>query len=141
MECRFQDRVREFVEQLARQHQQELADAGLLADLEELTCQIGDEVTRQLTERELARRGAELMDQPAECPDCGRPSPPRSEPDPVLLAGLRGEIAYQQPSHYCDRCRRSFFPSSGASRPAAAERGDPQGLAKGRLGRRQRKQL
>lgn len=141
MECRLQDRVRTLVMELAREHQQELAAAGRLADLEELTCQIGDEVTRQLTERELVRRGAELMDQPTECPDCGRVCLPRVEPEPVVLAGLRGEIAYPQPCHYCDRCRRSFFPSGSAARPAAAEHGDPQGLAKGRLGRRQRKQL
>ena len=141
MECRLQDRVRTLVMELAREHQQELAAAGRLVDLEELTCQIGDEVTRQLTEQELVRRGSELMDQPAECPDCGRVGLPRVEPEPVVLAGLRGEIAYQQPCHYCDRCRRSFFPSGSAARPAAAEHGDPQGLAKGRLGRRQRKQL
>ena len=47
------------VAELSREHQAELAAAGALVDLEELTCQIGDEVTRMLTERELARRGRE----------------------------------------------------------------------------------
>jgi hypothetical protein len=109
MDCRLQARMRAMVEELAREHQQELADAGTLVDLEELTCQIGDEVTRMRTERELVRRGGEHDGQSAACPDCGRACPPDAEPEPVVLAGLRGEIAYRQPKHFCDRCRRSFL--------------------------------
>ena len=48
MECLMRARVRAMVEQLAREHQQELAAAGTLVDLEELTAGIGDEVGRQL---------------------------------------------------------------------------------------------
>lgn len=120
MECRLQDRVRTLVMELAREHQQELAAAGRLADLEELTCQIGDEVTRQLTEQEVVRRGSELMDQPAECPDCGRAGLPRVEPEPVVLAGRNREL---------DRARAPGFELrlSGALDlgEAIAELGDP----------------
>lgn len=124
MDCRLEARMRTFVEELAREHQQELAAAGTLVDLEELTCQIGDEVTRLLTEQELIRRGQESPAQPAECPDCGRSCLPDAESEPVVLAGLRGEIAYSQPKHFCDRCRRSFFPSGGPLGLAAAQQGD-----------------
>ena len=41
MDCRLQARMKEMVEALAREHQQELAAAGTLVDLEELTCQLG----------------------------------------------------------------------------------------------------
>ena len=53
MDCRLQARIKTVVEELAREHHAELAAAGTMVDLEELTCQIGDEVTRRLTEREL----------------------------------------------------------------------------------------
>ena len=135
MDCRLQARLKVMVEALAREHQQELAAAGTLVVLEELTCQIGDEVTRLLTEQELGRRGREHPGRPARCPDCGRECLPDWEPDPVVLRGLRGEVAYAQPKHFCDRCRRSFFPSGRSVGRAAAEHGHDQGLAEGGVGR------
>jgi hypothetical protein len=130
MDCRLQTRVKTVVEELAREHYAELTAAGTLVDLEELTCQIGDEVTRLLTERELTRRGQEDVGKPAECPDCGRSCLPDTGGEPVLLTGLRGTLAYTQPKHFCDRCRRSFFPSSRPLGPAAAEHGHDQVLQK-----------
>jgi hypothetical protein len=44
------------VEELAREYQQELAAAGTRIDLEELTCQVGNEFARQLCEREWGKR-------------------------------------------------------------------------------------
>ncbi len=137
MDCRLRARMKTMVEELAREHQQELAAAGTLVDLEELTCQIGDEVTRMLTERELVRRGREHDGQPAVCPDCERSSLPDAEPDPVVLAGLRGEIAYAQPKHFCNRCRRSFFPFGRPSGPAGAQHRHDESLAEGGVGRGQ----
>lgn len=134
MDGRLEARVRQMVLELAREHQQELAAAGTLLDLEELTCQIGDEVTRALTEQELARRGQQQCDELAACPDCGGQSPPQAEREPVVLAGLRGELAYQQPKHFCDRCRRSFFPSGGAVGSAGAEHRDHRPAQASRLG-------
>jgi hypothetical protein len=113
MDCRLKARMREVVTELAREHAAELAAAGTLVDLEELTCQIGDEFTRLLTEQELSRRGEQAQAKPANCPDCDRYCVPMPDPEPVLLTGLRGELAYRQPRHYCDRCRRSFFPAGG----------------------------
>ena len=132
MDCRVQARLKSAVEELARECQQELAVAVTLVDLEELACQMGDEVTRQLTEAELARRGAGPPREEA-CPDCGRSSP-AGEPEPVVLQGLRGEVAYRQPKHYCRHCRRSFFPDGGPAGGAGAEHGDPEGASTGRLG-------
>jgi hypothetical protein len=137
MDCRLQARIRAMSEELAREHQQKLAAAGTLVDLEELTCEIGDELTRQLTEGELVRRGQQLSGQAADCPDCGRRCLPDCEPEPTVVVGLRGELAYQQPKHFCTRCRRSFFPTGGSVGPAAAEHCDNQGVAEGGLGGRE----
>lgn len=110
MECRMKSRVKAMVEALAREHQQELAAAGTLVELEELTCRIGDEFGRQLCESELVSRARQAADaEQSECPECGLPCP-RGQPEPVVLQGLRGEVGYNQPSYFCRRCRRSFFP-------------------------------
>ena len=141
MECRMRTRVKAMVEQLAREHQQELAAAGTLVNLEELTAQIGDEFGRQLCENELASRSerASKLEQ-CECPKCGLLCP-RGEPDPVVLQGLRGEIAFTQPAYFCSRCRRSFFPSGRSFGIAGAEHGDAQDFAEDGLGGQQPGQL
>jgi len=41
MDCGVGAKIKELVEDLAREHQQELADAGTLVDLKELTSEIG----------------------------------------------------------------------------------------------------
>ena len=56
-------------------------------------------------------------------------------PDPVLLTGPRGSLAYTQPKHYCDRCRRSFFPDGGNLGNRSTEHGDHEGAANDDLGR------
>jgi len=136
MECRMRERVREMVEGLARECQRELAARGTLTDLEKLTVEIGDEFSRQLCEHELqdrARRATNVDE--AECPECGWLCP-RGEAEPVVLQGLRGEIAFSQPSYFCRRCRRCFFPDGGSSGTACAEHGDADDVAEDGLGRK-----
>jgi hypothetical protein len=124
MECHISTRVKAIVEQLAREHQQELAAAGTLVDLEELTTKLGDELGRQLCEKELTSRSERAGElEQCECPKCGLLCP-RGEPEPALLQGLRGELAFSQPSYFCSRCRRSFFPAGRSFGTAGAEHGD-----------------
>jgi hypothetical protein len=121
MDYRLSDKIRAVVEDLAREHQRELAEAGTLVDLEELTCQIGDEVARQLCEHELVGRSERAVrDEFADCPECGEKSM-ACLPEPVLLEGLRGPVAYNQPRYYCPRCRRSFFPDGRVAGRVATE--------------------
>jgi len=120
MDCRLRDKIRAMVEDLAGEHQQELAEAGTLIDLEELTCQIGDEVARQLCEHELVGRSRRAVKEEfAECPECGQQSTVCGL-EPTLLEGLRGELVYNQPRYYCPRCRRSFFPDGRFIGPGTA---------------------
>lgn len=141
MECGMKSRVKAMVEELAREHQRELAAAGMLVDLEELTCQIGNEFARQLCEGELgnrARQAAEL--ERCECPECGLLRP-RGRSEPVVLQGLRGEVGYNQPSYFCRRCRRSFFPAGRAAGTLGAEHGHAEDFAEDGLGGQQSRQL
>ena len=134
MDCRLNDKIKAVVEDLARDYQQELAEAGTLVDLEELTCQIGDEVARQLCEHELLGRSERaLAEEIAKCPACSEPCMIRQR-DPTLLQGLRGELAYNQPSYYCGHCRRSFFPDGCLAGTGNAEHGYAERLAEDGLG-------
>ncbi|MFZ1933914.1 MAG: hypothetical protein WCB27_06850 [Thermoguttaceae bacterium] len=89
-------RVKEMVENLAREYQRELAAAGTFVALEKLTAEIGDEFGRQLCENELLNRArwAAIVEQ-CERPECGLLCP-RVEEEPMLLQGLRGEVAFSQ---------------------------------------------
>jgi hypothetical protein len=141
MEGLIRSRVREMVEALAREHQAELAAAGTLADLEKLTCEIGDEFARQLCEKELEDRGRQAAEaERKQCPTCGA-SCPREESEPTVLQGLRGEMGFNQPTYFCRRCRRSFFPSRCSTGSAGAEHGYAAGFATDGLGRQQSRQL
>lgn len=133
MDCRFESRVKELIAQLARERQEELAEAGTLLDLETLTVQIGDMVTRELTQLEVTRRADALDQAEAKCPDCGRMCP-REGRDPVILNGLRGELAYNQPKYDCRHCRRSFFPDGRLSGLGTAEHGYSSGVAEDDMG-------
>ena len=140
MECRLETKLKTMIEGLAREHQQELETAGTFVDLEELTCQIGDMVARELTQRELTRRAEALDVEESKCPDCGEPCL-RGQPEPVVLDGLRGELAYSQPSYFCRHCRRSFFPDGCFPGAGGAEHGHAEGLAEDDVGRKQPGQL
>src|SRR5262249_38114427 len=100
-------------------HQARLDAAGTLVSLEELTAEIGDAVARELANQQLRRRSA------AGCaaatqggPGCGGACSGGTDPEPVFLRGLRGELEYTEPRCHCTRCRRDFFPSGGPSRAA-----------------------
>ena len=140
MECRLETKLKAMIEGLAREHQQELAEAGTLVELEELTCRIGDMVARELTQREVTRRAEALDVEEAKCPDCREPCR-RREPEPVLLDGLRGELAYNQPSYFCRHCRRSFFPNGRFPGVGGAEHGHAERPAEDGLGGKQPGQL
>jgi len=134
MDCRLDAKITAVVEDLAREHQKELAQAGTLVDLEELTCRIGDEVARRLCEHELVGRGDRAMEEAfAKCPDCGEPSM-LCTAEPALLQGMRGELAYRQPRYYCPGCRRSFFPDGRFVGAGGASGRDAEGPADDGLG-------
>jgi len=133
MECRLETKLKVMIEGLGREHQQELEAAGTFVDLEELTCQIGDMVARELTQREVTRRAEALDVEEARCPDCGKLCS-RGEPEPVVLDGLRGQLVYRQPSYFCRHCRRSFFPDGCVPGAGGAEHGHAERLAEDGLG-------
>ena len=142
MEDQVRREVREFAAELAKKHQSELEGAGTFVDIEELTAEIGDEVARQLANLELQRRSQAVGEASTHpCPDCDAECPIEADLEPVILQGMRGEIEYQEPRCYCNRCRRSFFPSVRSIGTSAAREPDAQGAGESRVGGREPGQL
>jgi len=112
MDSELSTKISGIVRQLAEQEQERLRAAGTFVELEELACEIGDEVTRQLMASELNERGeAATRCESQPCPDCGQASS-QSEPQHRQLDSLRGKIEYDDPAFHCPTCRRAFFPGS-----------------------------
>ncbi len=121
MDDRLRREVWGFVEGLAVREKDRLAALGTFAEIEDLTAEIGDEVSRQLARFELTRRAEELIATGVHaCPDCGKEAEVEAELEPLILQGQRGEIEYSEPVCRCTRCRVSFFPSGGRTEAASS---------------------
>jgi hypothetical protein len=139
MDGRLRAKVKTLTMELARGEQARLRGAGTMIELEELACEIGDEITTQLMSLELADRcneAAELAT--SACPDCGDCCG-QGDPKSRQLTGVRGEVNYREPTFYCPACRRSFFPGSGQRRTLSAGDSDSKVAAEDNLGRSQSK--
>lgn len=112
MDDRLRRRVVQVARELAVEEHERLAVLGTFADIEDLTAEIGDELTRQLLRIELSRRAEESAEAGTHgCPECGKEAAVEAEWEPLILKGLRGEVEYSEPVCKCTRCRVSFFPS------------------------------
>lgn len=126
MDDRMRTRVQEFAEQLLAEQKKEFRSAATLREIEELTGQIGDELTRQLANSDLSGRAEEIRrERSAFCPDCERECPLHEDPEAIILQGRRSELEYLEPRCYCPSCRRDFFPT----RPSDSATGPGDGHA------------
>jgi uncharacterized protein with PIN domain len=126
MDSELKGRLSGIVRQLAEQERQRLRAAGTLVELEELACEIGDEVTRQLLSEELGERSTEVAESQSQlCPDCGQSSS-SSEAHHRKLESSRGQIEYFEPAFHCPTCRRAFFPGSRIDRLVRSRYGNPE---------------
>jgi hypothetical protein len=92
MDDRLRQRIWELTKQLAIEEQERLAGLGTFVEIEDLTAEIGDELTRQLARIELSRRAKERAGTETHvCPECGKEEPVGPEPEPLILKELRGE--------------------------------------------------
>lgn len=80
-------------------------------EIEDEACEVADALAQEVM-RLMAARQAEAVSGPADacCPGCGRMVKP-ADSEARHLRTRRGDVAWQEPSYYCRRCRKSFFPS------------------------------
>ena len=84
-----------------------------LTQIEDLFVAIRDALGDKLLAEALARQAAAHAHGPAPyrtCPGCQQPLPCEAANE-RLVQTRAGEAAWAEPEGYCDRCRRSFFPS------------------------------
>lgn len=81
------------------------------SELEDECIEAGDLLTAGVIERRVAQR--ETSQDGGRCPSCQRPGERLPDDEVRVLQTDRGEVGWMEPSFYCRRCRRSFFPSLG----------------------------
>lgn len=84
-----------------------------LTEIEDVLLEIREVLTERMLDLTLGQQAAALDERPEPfrtCPGCRQPLP-CDDTNPRLMETRAGEVDWQEPEAYCDRCRRSFFPS------------------------------
>jgi hypothetical protein len=84
-----------------------------LTEIEDLFVAIRELLSEQMLADALTRQAAAQAQSPTAyrtCPGCQQPLACEAA-NQRLLQTRAGEAAWAEPEGYCDRCRRSFFPS------------------------------
>src|SRR5258708_4362993 len=94
-----------------------------MTELEDLVVEIREILSEKMLELGLERQaGTPAEERPRafqQCSGCGQPLPldPEDPVEPRLVQTRGGEAEWQEPKHYCRKCRQAFFPSVQESRP------------------------
>jgi hypothetical protein len=84
-----------------------------LTEIEDLFLALREVLTEKMLAEALARQAGAQANGPGvarTCPGCQQPLP-CPDTNERILATRVGEAEWAEPEGYCDRCRRSFFPS------------------------------
>ncbi len=90
-----------------------------LTEIEDLFLALREVLTEKMLAEALARQAGAQANGPGvarTCPGCQQPLP-CPDTNERILATRVGEAEWAEPEGYCDRCRRSFFPSVEESGP------------------------
>jgi len=138
MDDHIKRQIAEFMSELVREERERLGSEVTLYELEILAVEIGDEVTRRLSERGLRQRSGQVATEASHlCPDCGREQPPERDCEPVVPKGVRGTLQYTEPRCHCPTCRRES-PDGGPFAATAARSDHAAGIRRGGWPRRSR---
>lgn len=113
------DPVRAYVEGVAKSLVDRLyGPKGLpwgtkLSELEDVVLAVRQLLSEKMLAEALQRQAQSAEERPEPfqcCPKCGKQVKPE-EAEPRIVDSRAGEANWQEPATYCNRCRRSFFPS------------------------------
>ena len=113
------ENVRPYVEGVAKNLVEKLygpdgpAWGTKLTDMEDLVLAVGEVLSEKILAEALARQAvAHAQSPPAyrTCPGCQQPLA-CADTNERTVQTRAGEAQWAEPEGYCDRCRRSFFPS------------------------------
>ena len=89
-----------------------------LTEIEDVILAVRQVLSEEMLDDALQRQAETVEERSTpfhSCPKCGQ-EVEADEPDPRLLQTRVGEAEWLEPATYCNRCRRSFFPSGQESR-------------------------
>jgi hypothetical protein len=113
------ENVRPYVEGVAKNLADKLygpdgpAWGTTLTEIEDQILAVREVLSEKLLAEALARQAAAHAQSPPRyrsCPGCQQPLT-CADSNERIMATRAGEAAWAEPEGYCDRCRRSFFPS------------------------------
>jgi hypothetical protein len=82
------------------------------ADLEELSVQIGQAMSRSMIDQALARQALSVPSEVEICSGCGGSVERVDDTEPRVVLTRVGTAQWDEPKRYCSKCRAAFFPSS-----------------------------
>ena len=80
-------------------------------DLEELSVQIGQAMSRSMIDQALARQARSVPSEADTCSGCGGRVEPTDQTEPRAVLTRVGTAHWDEPKRYCPKCRAAFFPS------------------------------
>lgn len=81
------------------------------AELEELTVQIGQAISRTMMDQALATQAQAVPATAEACGVCGSPVQAGPPGQPRAVTTTVGTVHWTEPERYCPKCRAAFFPS------------------------------
>ena len=81
------------------------------ADLEELSVQIGQAMSRSMIDQALVRQAQSVPSEAETCSGCGGRVEPLENTEPRAVLTRVGAAHWDEPKRYCPKCRAAFFPS------------------------------
>jgi hypothetical protein len=112
-----QEEIQKFIEAMTVKYGPVSAEPGvaLFTAIEDFACSLGDTIAQEFMRRQIVERGEPGV--PC-CPECNQPGL-RKKKRRRTVATRRGPVELTEPECYCKRCRKSFFPSLGTTRPGS----------------------
>lgn len=80
-------------------------------DLEELSVQIGQAMSRSMIDQALARQAQSAPSEGETCSGCGAPVRLGDDTEPRAVLTRVGTAQWDEPKWYCRKCRAAFFPT------------------------------
>ncbi|MBV8267452.1 MAG: hypothetical protein JO252_14100 [Planctomycetaceae bacterium] len=81
------------------------------SDLEELTVQIGQAISRSMMDQALVGQAQAVPAEAQACGVCGSTVQSGPPPEPRAITTTVGTVQWNEPKRYCPQCRAAFFPS------------------------------
>lgn len=81
------------------------------SDLEELSAQIGQAISRAIMDRALAEQAQTVPETAETCGVCGTAVQTGPPGHPRTVTTTVGTVSWTEPERYCPKCRAAFFPS------------------------------